>query len=86
VQVGKPKLAGRLIGAAEAALETTGTTISPSNRADYNRTLAALRGALEVDECANVVKIGRELALEDALAAARRMIEEGVTVPGASGA
>jgi predicted ATPase/transcriptional regulator with XRE-family HTH domain/Tfp pilus assembly protein PilF len=71
VSAGKPLLAGRLIGAADASLEMLGTTVSPSNRADYYRTRLAAEAALEAREWTSALELGRQLTLENALDAAR---------------
>jgi tetratricopeptide (TPR) repeat protein len=75
VHVDEPVLGGQLMGAAEATLEAIGSSLSPSNRADYERTRAALEAALETQEFTTALTRGRQLSLDDALAAARRLAD-----------
>jgi predicted ATPase/DNA-binding XRE family transcriptional regulator len=70
LQAGRPTLAACLFGAAEAELEALGTTFTPANRGDYERSLAALRAALEPERLAADWAKGRGMSLEDALAQA----------------
>ena len=79
VQVDEAELGGQLMGAAEATLEAVGSSLSPSNRADYERTRAALGAALDADACATALARGRQLSLDEALAAARRLADTSIS-------
>jgi predicted ATPase/DNA-binding XRE family transcriptional regulator len=59
--------AARLFGAAEALFERLGTQLSPSNRADYERSLAEARAALDLPTFASLWAEGRLWPWEDAL-------------------
>ncbi len=64
-------LAANLFGSAEAELERMGTSVSPTNRADYERGMRALRASLPSSQVAAELASGRKLALEAALELAR---------------
>ena len=68
--VGQPVRAARLFGAAEARLEAIGAQISPSNRSDYRRNLAAVRRELGDAALAAAWSEGRTMTLEQAVACA----------------
>jgi predicted ATPase/class 3 adenylate cyclase/Tfp pilus assembly protein PilF len=76
VSVGQPELAGRLYGAAEAALETLGTSFTPTNGADYKRGVAALRAALDEEQITAHWASGRTMSLGEAISAARTGLAE----------
>jgi predicted ATPase/DNA-binding CsgD family transcriptional regulator len=73
VGAGEAGRAARLFAAAEAQLQALGTTVWPSNRADYERIRARLRASLDDAALAAARTEGRALpfeqALEEALAA-----------------
>jgi ATP/maltotriose-dependent transcriptional regulator MalT len=71
VRGGRPEQGARLLGAAEAALETLETSFTPTNRADYERTVTALREMLAADQLVVHWAAGRALSLDEALAEAR---------------
>jgi DNA-binding CsgD family transcriptional regulator len=73
VRMGQPVFAARLFGAAEAALERLETTFSPTNLADYERALGALREALSPDQLAAAWQAGRATGLELALHEAQQL-------------
>jgi DNA-binding NarL/FixJ family response regulator len=73
---GNAELSARLFGAAEAALERIGTTFTPTNRADYERSLAGLAAVLDAERMAADRAAGRALALDEALTAARAALIE----------
>ena len=79
VHMDEPMLGGLLTGTAEATLEAIGSSLSPSNRADYERTRAALEAALETQEFTIALTRGRTLTLDEALAAARRLADTSVS-------
>jgi hypothetical protein len=67
---GRPETAARLFGAAEAALESFGSQLWPSNRGEYERSVAMVRNALEPPEFESAWRAGRRLSLDQAAAAA----------------
>jgi predicted ATPase/DNA-binding CsgD family transcriptional regulator len=73
VQVGQPLLAARWFGAAEAALERLETTFSPTNRADYERALGALRAALKPEQLALAWQAGRAAGLQQVVDESRQL-------------
>jgi non-specific serine/threonine protein kinase len=76
---GRAADAATLFGAAEAALEALGTQLWPTNRPDYERWQARVRGSLGAAAFARAVAAGRLLSLEDAAASA---LERGGRRPG----
>jgi predicted neutral ceramidase superfamily lipid hydrolase len=65
---GQPKRAAWLFGAAEALRETSGASIPPVDRADYDRILAAVRAQLDEQTFAAAWAEGRAMTLEQAIA------------------
>jgi len=49
-ELGHPERAARLFGAAEALRDTTGRTLSPADRAEHQRHVDAVRGALGTEQ------------------------------------
>jgi non-specific serine/threonine protein kinase len=64
---GQPERAGRLLGAAEALREATGVPMEPSNRADYDRSMAAVRAQLGEEAFKTAWAEGRKMAMEEAV-------------------
>jgi predicted ATPase/transcriptional regulator with XRE-family HTH domain len=83
VRAGEFGLAARLFGSAEATLEQLGTLLTPANRADYERGLAALEAGAPAALVAAERGIGRALPLERALEQAR-VLARATVEPGAS--
>jgi non-specific serine/threonine protein kinase len=71
VRLRQPHLAARLFGAAESTLDQLGTTMTPTNRADYDRARAELAACLPPDQVASFEAAGRLLDLEPVLELAR---------------
>jgi hypothetical protein len=69
----QPEHAARLFGATEAVREALGAPVPPSERADYERHVAAVRAALDAAAWA----AGRAMALEDAIVLALDEPREG---------
>jgi tetratricopeptide (TPR) repeat protein len=67
---GRADTAARLFGAAEAALESLGTQLWPSNRGVYERSVAAARAAIDTVVFEGAWRAGRQLSLDQATAAA----------------
>jgi predicted ATPase/DNA-binding XRE family transcriptional regulator len=67
---GQPERAARLFGATEARLEAIGARISPSNRSDYGRNVAAVRRDLGDEAFAAAWARGRAMTTEQAVACA----------------
>ena len=65
---GRPELAARLLGAAEALRLAIQGPLWPSERASYDQHLAATRAALDQTEFAASWAAGRALTLEQAIA------------------
>ncbi|MCA1648425.1 MAG: hypothetical protein LC797_24190, partial [Chloroflexi bacterium] len=66
----RAETAARLFGAAEAALESLGTHLWPSNRSVYERSVAVARDAIEPRVFEAAWRAGRQLSLDQATAAA----------------
>jgi tetratricopeptide (TPR) repeat protein len=66
----RAETAARLFGAAEAALESLGTHLWPSNRGVYARSVALARDAIEPQVFEAAWRAGRQLSLDQAAAAA----------------
>jgi predicted ATPase/DNA-binding SARP family transcriptional activator len=66
----EPARAARLLGAATARLDAIPAALAPADRADYERTLAAVRAELGAEGFAAAWAEGAALALEQALATA----------------
>jgi DNA-binding CsgD family transcriptional regulator len=66
-RLNRGELAARLFGAAEATLAALGTTMTPSNRADYERGRTALAGVLAADRRRALAAAGGQLSLDEAL-------------------
>jgi tetratricopeptide (TPR) repeat protein len=64
---GQADAAARLFGAAEALFERLGTQLSASNRADYERSLAEARAALDTPTFASIWAEGHLWPWEDVL-------------------
>ena len=73
VRLRQPELAARLFGAAEATLEALGTSITPSNRADYERARSELAARLTPEQLAAYLAEGRQLSVEQALELGREL-------------
>jgi hypothetical protein len=67
---GERALAARLLGAADATREARGMPLPPPDRAVYDRTMAAIRGALGEEAWAAAWAEGRATPLEAAIARA----------------
>jgi non-specific serine/threonine protein kinase len=65
---GRAETAARLFGAGEAALQARGTHLSPSNRADYERNVAAARVQMGEEAFAAAWAKGQAMSLEQAIA------------------
>lgn len=65
---GQPERAARRLGAAEAVREAIGTPVPPCERADHDRNMSALRGAMGKKAFAKARAEGRALTLEQVLA------------------
>jgi predicted ATPase/class 3 adenylate cyclase len=74
---GQPERAARLSGAAEALREAVGAPLSPHERAEYHRHVAATRAALGEEAFAAAWEAGRALSLEQAVAYALDETQEG---------
>jgi predicted ATPase/DNA-binding CsgD family transcriptional regulator len=81
VRLGQPVLAAGFFGAAEAALERLQTTFSPTNRADYERALGALRVALRPEPLARAWQAGRATGLPQALLGAHELTQAAPPTP-----
>jgi predicted ATPase/DNA-binding CsgD family transcriptional regulator len=75
VRLGQPVLGASLFGSAEAALEQLQTTFSSTNRAEYERTLDALRSRLNPRPLELSWQAGRATGLEQALDQARQLAQ-----------
>lgn len=64
---GKAERAARLFGAAEALREAIGAPLSPDDRAEYNRIVAAVRAQLGEEVFAKSWAEGRAMTLEQAI-------------------
>jgi len=64
---GRPGRAARLFGAAEALLQDVGAPMSPSNVADYERSVAAARAELDQATFEAAWAEGRMMPLEAAI-------------------
>ncbi len=64
---GNSERAAHLLGAAEALREASASPIPPSDRADYNRIVNAVRASLLEDRFATAWKRGRTMPLQDAV-------------------
>jgi non-specific serine/threonine protein kinase len=71
LELNRPELGAQLFGSADAALEQLGTSITPSNTADYARGRARLAAALLPAEQSRLEARGRDLRLEQAVHLAR---------------
>jgi predicted ATPase/DNA-binding SARP family transcriptional activator len=67
---GQPERAARLFGAAEALLAAIGVQLWPSNRADYDRDLAAARGRLDEASFMAAWAQGRAMSIDRAVGCA----------------
>jgi predicted ATPase/DNA-binding SARP family transcriptional activator len=65
---GQPDPAARLLGAAEALRESLGVDLAPAERETHEETAAAVRAALGEEQFSDAWRLGRELALEQAIA------------------
>jgi hypothetical protein len=73
---GQATQAARLFGAADALRASVGTHITPAERADYERQLAAVRAQLDEPAFAAAWAAGRALSLEQAIAEALTVVHE----------
>ena len=64
---GEPEGAVRLFGAADALREATGMPLTPDDRPDYERSVAAARSRLDDSTFSATWDAGRALSLEDAV-------------------
>ena len=80
---GRPERAVRLFGAADALREALGTPLHPAHRAELERGVAAARAALGEGAFAASWEAGRALSLEEAIAAALQVDDEGGDADGA---
>jgi hypothetical protein len=64
----QPERAARLFGAAEGLREAMGAPLPPSDRAEYDRDVAAARTALGEEAFAAAWQAGRAMSLDDAVA------------------
>jgi len=67
---GRAETAARLFGAGEAALESLGSQLWPSNRGEYERSVAMARNAMEAGDFEEAWTAGRRLSLDQAASAA----------------
>jgi tetratricopeptide (TPR) repeat protein len=67
VAQGEAERAARLYGAAERSRETKGTPLTPSERKEYERSVAAARAALGEESFAAAWSEGRAMTLEQAI-------------------
>jgi hypothetical protein len=65
---GQPDRAARLFGATESARKTIGYPLRPYQRAEYDRSVGALRGALGEEGAITALDEGRRMTLEQAAA------------------
>ena len=65
---GRPERAAQLFGAAEGALDAAGARMSATNRANYERNLAAARALVDEEGFAAAWAEGRAMPLEQAVA------------------
>jgi tetratricopeptide (TPR) repeat protein len=65
---GQAEPAARLLGAAEALRDSLGVSLAPAERETHDETAAALRQALGDEQFNAVWRLGRELALDEAIA------------------
>ena len=64
---GKPTLAARFLGAAELIRETIGVPVPPSDRAEYDSQVSAVRAVLGQERLAAAWAEGRAMTLEQAI-------------------
>jgi non-specific serine/threonine protein kinase len=64
---GQPERAARLFGAAEALRQVIGVPVWPSERADYDRSVAAVRAGLGEEAFAKAWEEGRKMKMEEAV-------------------
>jgi hypothetical protein len=70
-RAGHVDLAARLFGAAEAELERLGMLLTATNRAEFERGVAALEAVIGRERLASVRATGRSMSLDNALEEAR---------------
>jgi tetratricopeptide (TPR) repeat protein len=85
VRLRQAELAARLFGAAEATLEQLGTSITPSNRADYQRARSELAARLTPEQLAARLAEGRQLSVEQALELGRELATLQTNAPPVAG-
>lgn len=73
---GRPAPAARLFGAAEALREAIGAPLPPADRADYDRSVAAVRVLLDEEAFKAAWAQGRAMTLEEAMNEALRTEDE----------
>ena len=64
---GKPQRAARLLGAAEALRDTAGVLVGRADRAEHDRQVASVRGAMDKDTFESAWAEGRAMTLEQAI-------------------
>lgn len=74
---GLPERSARLFGAAEALRQAIGASLTPRERADYERNVAAVRATLSEDTFATLWAEERAMTLEQAIAYALEKTESG---------
>ena len=75
-RAGQLPLAARLFGSAEATIERLGVAVTPSNQTEYERGLGELHRVLGPQELESERMSGRTWSLDDALTAARPLVDE----------
>jgi predicted ATPase/DNA-binding XRE family transcriptional regulator len=71
---GNPRRAASIFGAAQALREASGDALTPTWRALYDRTVAAVRAALDEDTFTTAWATGRSLALDEAIGEAMEQV------------
>ena len=77
----QPKQAAQLLGAAEALRQAIGVPLRPSDRPDYDRTVSAVRDALDEKVFEATWDEGRKMTPEEAIGAYRRAREQAAQAP-----
>ena len=78
----RPHDSARLFGAAEALREAIGTSVSPAQRSDYDRQVAALHSRLGRATLATAWGEGRAMGVDEFLAAVPDLEASGAPAPG----
>jgi non-specific serine/threonine protein kinase len=74
--------AARLLSGADRLRLGIGVRWDPDDRAEFERSLATVQGALDATTFAAAWEQGRSLSLDEAVALGRRLIRAGVSAPG----